>query len=175
MKALFNIENPRVAIISVGVEDKKGNAQVHETFELLKNNPNVNFVGNMEARDMLSGEYDVLVADGYIGNVALKATEGAIVTLMDIIKSEIMASGLSGKIGYMLLKKAFKNVKKRMDYTSVGGSPFLGVQKIIVKSHGSSKAKTITAAIEQVKSIHEAHIVEKIKEYSQSVLATEGE
>lgn len=173
MKAMFGIENPRVAIISVGVEDKKGNAQVHETFELLKNNPNVNFVGNMEARDMLSGEYDVLVADGYVGNVALKATEGAIETLMDILKTEIMASGIMGKIGGALLKGAFKRIKARMDYTSIGGSPFLGVQKVLVKSHGSSKAKTIAAAIAQVKTIHEAGIVDKIKEYCASILASE--
>lgn len=165
MKSLFNIENPRVALISVGVEDKKGNAQVHEAFELLKNNPNINFVGNMEARDMLSGDYDVLVADGYIGNVALKATEGAIETLMGLIKTEINNAGIQGKLGGLLLKKSFKKIKQRMDYTSVGGSPFLGVEKIIVKSHGSSKAKTIYAAILQVKTIHEAKIIDKIKEY----------
>ena len=99
MRAMFNIENPRVALISVGVEDKKGNAQIHEAFELLKNNPNVNFVGNMEARDLLSGDYDVLVADGYIGNVALKSTEGAIETLMATIKREINNSGVAGKLG----------------------------------------------------------------------------
>ena len=174
MKALYNIENPRVAIISVGVEDKKGNAQVHEAFELLKNNPNVNFVGNMEARDMLSGDYDVLVADGYVGNVALKATEGAVETLMHIIKTEIKDSGLSGKLGGLLLKKAFNNIKQRMDYTSIGGSPFLGVQKILVKSHGSSKAKTIHAAILQVKAIHEAGIIDEIKDYCAQVLS-EGE
>ena len=171
MKALFNIKNPKVAIISVGTEDKKGNTQVHEAFELLKNNPNVNFVGNMEARDILSGDYDVLVADGYVGNVALKATEGAVETLMGVLKAEIMASGIKGKLGGVLLKGAFKRIKERMDYTSVGGSPFLGVQKILIKSHGSSKAKTITAAIEQVKTIHEAGIIDKIKEYSQTVLA----
>ncbi|MBQ9790352.1 MAG: phosphate acyltransferase PlsX [Clostridia bacterium] len=170
MRNMFGIESPRVAIISVGVEDKKGNAQVHETFELLKNNPNVNFVGNMEARDMLSGDFDVLVADGYVGNVALKATEGAFETIMSVLKSEIMASGLKGKIGGALLKNAFKRIKERMDYTSVGGSPFLGVQKILIKSHGSSKAKTIVAAIEQVKTIHEAGVVDKIKAYSASVL-----
>lgn len=171
MKALFNIENPRVALISVGVEDKKGNAQVHEAFELLKNNPNINFVGNMEARDLLSGDYDVLVADGYIGNVALKSTEGAIETLMNTIKREINNSGLSGKLGGLFLKKAFKKVKQEMDYTSVGGSPFLGVEKILIKSHGSSKAKTIYAAILQVKTLHEASVVDKIKEYCQSVLS----
>jgi len=175
MKKLFNIENPRVAIISVGVEDKKGNAQVHEAFELLKNNPNVNFVGNMEARDMLSGDYDVLVADGYIGNVALKATEGAIETLMGFLKEEITKAGIKGKLGYLMLKKAFQNLKDKMDYTSVGGSPFLGVQKILIKSHGSSKAKTIAAAVAQVKTIHNAGIIDSIKEYSQSVLASEGE
>ena len=174
MKALFNIENPKVAIISVGVEDKKGNAQVHEAFALLKNNPNVNFVGNMEARDMLSGDYDVLVADGYVGNVALKATEGAVETVMEIIKSEIKNSGLSGKLGGLLLKKAFKRIKQNMDYTSIGGSPFLGVQKILIKSHGSSKAKTIHAAIVQVKTIHEAGIIGKIKDYCDQVLS-EGE
>ena len=165
MQALFNIEKPRVAIISVGVEDKKGNQQVHETFELLKNNPNVNFVGNMEARDLLSGDYDVLVADGYIGNVALKATEGAIETLMEILKREINNSGLSGKLGGLLLKKAFSNVKKELDYTSVGGSAFLGIEKIVIKSHGSSKAKTIHAAILQAKTMYQAHTIDKIKEY----------
>ena len=174
MKALYDIEKPRVAIISVGVEDKKGNAQVHEAFELLKNNPNVNFVGNMEARDMMSGDYDVLVADGYVGNVALKATEGAVETLMEIMKTEINNSGLGGKLGGLLLKKAFRNIKQRMDYTSIGGSPFLGVQKILIKSHGSSKAKTIHAAILQVKTIHEARIIDKIKEYCGQVLS-EGE
>ena len=171
MKAMFNISSPRVAIISVGVEDKKGNAQVHEAFDLLKNNPNVNFVGNMEARDILSGDYDVLVADGYIGNVALKATEGAVETLMDMLKYEINNSGLSGKIGGLFLKKAFKRIKQRMDYTSVGGSPFLGVEKILIKSHGSSKAKTIYAAIMQVKTIHEAGIIGEIKDYCAHILA----
>ncbi len=171
MKCLYGIEKPRVAIISVGVEDKKGNMQVHETFELLKNNPNVNFVGNMEARDMLSGEYDVLVADGYIGNVALKATEGAVETVMTILKEEIKNTGIKGKLGYLMLKKAFKNLKAKMDYTTVGGSPFLGVKKILIKSHGSSKAETIAAAIGQAVSVHEAKIIDSIEEYSASVLA----
>ena len=97
-------------------------------------------------------------------------------SVLSMLKKEIYESGIKGKLGALLLKKAFENLKEKMDYTKVGGSPFLGVEKIVVKSHGSSKAKTIHAAIAQVKTIHEAKIIDKIKEYSAQVLAAaEGE
>lgn len=164
VKAMLGIENPRVALISNGVEDHKGNEQIHETFELLKNTPEINFVGNMEAREMFSGDYDVLVADGFTGNVALKTAEGTMNTFMNILKQEIKGGGLRAKIGYLFMKKAFKNLKRRLNYTEVGGSPFLGIEKILVKSHGSSKAKTIYACVRQVIDIHNSNYIEKMRE-----------
>ena len=164
VKAMLGIENPRVGLISNGVEDHKGNEQIHQTFELLKNTPEINFVGNMEAREMFSGDYDVLVADGFTGNVALKSAEGTINTFMDVLKQEIKGGGLRAKIGYLFLKKAFKNLKKRLNYTEVGGSPFLGIEKILVKSHGSSKAKTIYACVRQVIDIHNSNYIDKMRD-----------
>lgn len=164
VKAMLGIENPRVALISNGVEDHKGNEQIHQTFELLKNTPEINFVGNMEAREMFSGDYDVLVADGFTGNVALKAAEGTSNAFMDILKQEIKGGGLRAKIGYLFMKKAFKNLKRRLNYTEVGGSPFLGIEKILVKSHGSSKAKTIYACVRQVIDIYNSNYIEKMRD-----------
>ena len=164
VKAMLGIENPRVGLISNGVEDHKGNEQIHQTFELLKNEKQINFVGNMESREMFSGDYDVLVSDGFTGNIAMKAAEGTINTFNAILKSEIKSGGLRAKIGYLLLKKSFKNLKKRINYTEVGGSPFLGIDKILVKSHGSSKAKTIYSCVLQVLDIHKSNYIEKMRE-----------
>lgn len=164
VKAMLGIENPRVALISNGVEDHKGNEQIHETFELLKNTPEINFVGNMEAREMFSGNYDVLVADGFTGNVALKSAEGTSNAFMDILKQEIKGGGLRAKLGYLFMKKALKGLKRRLNYTEVGGSPFLGIEKILIKSHGSSKAKTIYACVRQVIDIYNSNYIEKMRE-----------
>ena len=164
VKAMLGIENPRVGLISNGVEDHKGNEQIHQTFELLKNEKEINFVGNMEAREMFSGDYDVLVCDGFTGNVAMKAAEGTLNTFNTILKSEVMKGGLKSKIGALLMKKAFKNVKKQINYTEVGGSPFLGIDKILVKSHGSSKAKTIYSCVVQVLDIYKSNYIEKMRE-----------
>ncbi len=164
VKSMLGIENPRVALISNGVEDHKGNEQIHETFELLKNTPEINFVGNMEAREMFSGNYDVLVADGFTGNVALKSAEGTSNAFMDILKQEIKGGGLRAKLGYLFMKKALKGLKRRLNYTEVGGSPFLGIEKILIKSHGSSKAKTIYACVRQVIDIYNSNYIEKMRE-----------
>ena len=164
VKAMLGIENPRVGLISNGVEDHKGNEQIHQTFELLKNCKEINFVGNMEAREMFSGDYDVLVADGFTGNVAMKSAEGTINTFMSVLKKEIMEGGLRAKLGYMMMKKVFKNLKSQLNYTDVGGSPFLGLNKILIKSHGSSKAKTIYSCVLQVLEIHKSNYIEKMRE-----------
>ena len=164
VRAMLGIEKPRVGLISNGVEDHKGNEQIHQTFELLKNTPEINFVGNMEAREMLSGDYDGLVCDGFTGNVALKSAEGTMNTLMGVLKQEIQNGGVKSKIGYLFMKKALKNLKRRLNYTEVGGSPFLGINKILVKSHGSSKAKTIYACVRQVIDIHNSNYIEKMRE-----------
>lgn len=163
MKAMYGVENPRVALVSVGTEDHKGNSLTHEAFQMLKNIPNINFVGNMEARDSLSGNYDVLVCDGFVGNTLLKSTEGAIDAMNKMLKEEIYGLGLRGKIGYLFLKKAFKKLKMRMNYTSVGGAAFLGIEKLVIKTHGSSKAETIFSCVKQVKALYNANMIENLK------------
>ena len=162
-RTMFGVENPRVALLSNGVEDKKGNDLVKKTFPLMKQLP-INFVGNMEAREMLSGDFDVLVADGFTGNVAMKSAEGTINTFMTVLKNEIMNGGLSAKLGAGLLKKTFKKIKSRLNYTEVGGSPFLGLEKILIKSHGSSKAKTIYSCVLQILDIHKSNYIENMRE-----------
>lgn len=163
MKAMFNMESPRVGLVSVGTEDHKGNALTLEAFKLLKDMPNINFVGNMESRDALSGKYDVLVCDGFVGNTLLKSTEGAVDCVNKLLKEEILKLGLKGKLGYLMLKKAFKGLKNRMNYTSVGGAAFLGVQKLVIKSHGSSKAETIYSCVKQAQQLVNAKIINSLK------------
>lgn len=164
VRQMLGIENPRVGLISNGVEDHKGNDQIHQTFELLKNTPEINFVGNMEAREMLSGDFDVLVADGFTGNVAMKSAEGTLNAFMKVLKNEIMNGGLQAKLGAAMLKKTFKKIKAHLNYTDVGGSPFLGLEKILIKSHGSSKAKTIYSCVLQIMDIHKSNYIEKMRE-----------
>lgn len=116
----------------------------------------------MEARDLLSGDYDVVVCDGFWGNVALKSCEGTAQMLMKLLKKEIM-SGFFSKIAGAMLKKKFKKLQTVMDYNAGGGAPFIGVEKLVIKSHGSSKAKSICGSIMQVVNMHKAGLVDKIK------------
>jgi len=161
MKAMHGIKEPRVALVNVGTEDHKGNEFTHEVFAKLKELKNINFVGNMEARDALSGKYDVIVCDGFTGNVLLKSAEGGVDALNQIMKEEILKAGLKGKLGYLLLKKALKNVKSRINYTTVGAA-FLGVQKLVIKSHGSSKAETIYSCVLQLRNLHNANMINNL-------------
>lgn len=147
MQNIFKIKKPRVALLNVGVEDKKGNELIKQTFPYLKQMP-INFVGNIEARDFLSGNYDVVVADGFSGNVLLKSSEGAVNMVLKSLKAEIQKSLIS-KLGALFLKPAFNNLKKRLDYTKYGGSPLLGTKKLVIKSHGSSEAENIYQSIKQ--------------------------
>lgn len=152
---------PKVALLSNGTEDTKGNALNREVFPLLKD-AGINFVGNMEARDILSGETDVVVTDGFAGNVALKSLEGGIASLMAVMKQEIMST-LKGKIGGLLLKDAFRAIKNKMDYNKQGGAVFLGVEKVVVKAHGSSKAVAVSNAVLQAGEAADRDIIGKIK------------
>lgn len=161
MRAVYGIENPRVGLVSVGVEDHKGNELTKEVFTRLKALP-INFMGNMEARDALTGEYDVLVCDGFVGNVLLKSVEGTAGVVMSMIKKEIMSSA-SAKFGALFMKKAFKHLKYDMDYNTKGGAPFLGIEKIIVKAHGASNDVAIRAAVMQVMKMADGNLVQNIK------------
>lgn len=163
MHCVEGIENPGIGLLSNGSEESKGNALNREAFPLLKNS-DMNFIGNVEAREILSGKIDVVVADGYGGNIALKACEGTALALFDMIKTGIYSGGLRAKLGYLLLKPVFKDVKRRMDYNDYGGAVLLGLEKIVIKSHGSSKAKAICNSILQAKEAAESGLVSKIEE-----------
>jgi glycerol-3-phosphate acyltransferase PlsX len=172
-KEMFGVENPRVALLNVGTENHKGNELCHETFPLLQK-LDINFVGNMEARDLLSGDYDVVVADGFAGNVLLKSTEGALKNFMKELKSGIK-SGFWTKIGGIFMLKMFKNLKKRYDFDVYGGAPFLGCKKLIIKAHGSSKAKSIEASIEEMLKLYDKNLNENIEKALSKVQIEEKE
>ena len=174
VKAIRGIENPKVALISNGVEDTKGNELVHKAFELLKGCKEINFAGNIEGRDLLTGEYDVLVCDGFVGNVAMKSAESTLNAFNSILKQEVKKSGIGAKLGALMLKKTFRKLKGRINYTEVGGSPFLGLEKILIKSHGSSKAKTIYTCVLQIMEIHKSNYIEKMKEGIKNSSIVEG-
>lgn len=163
MSEVAGVKNPRVALLSNGTEDKKGNALTKEAFAMLKEAKGLNFVGNMEARDILSGEYDVVVADGFNGNIALKSIEGAVGCILATLKTEIKASK-KATLGALMMKGAFRKVKAKLDYNKKGGAVLLGMDKIIVKAHGSSKAEAMKNAIFQAYNAAAMNVSGKIKE-----------
>lgn len=162
-KVVSGIQNPRVGLLSNGTEDKKGNELNREAFPLLKENSKINFIGNLEARDILTGEYDVVVSDGFSGNIALKASEGTAGAMFGLIKENIEKGGLRAKLGYLLLKPALKNVKRVLDYNEKGGAMLLGLTKAVVKCHGNSKANAVKAAILQAAGIAERGLTASIE------------
>ena len=159
----LGVRNPKIALLSNGTEDEKGNALNHEVFPVLKSLKSINFVGNCEARDILSGEYDVIVADGFSGNVALKSMEGAIGVVLKSIKQGVYGS-IKGKIGGLFLKKTFSSLKDKLDYNNKGGALFLGVNKPVIKAHGSSKRLAIKNTVLQAVEYAKFNISEKITE-----------
>ena len=160
-KNVLGAENPSIGLINVGTEEEKGNELTKASYPLLKAS-GMNFVGNVEPREAPKGEVNVLVCDGFAGNTLLKTYEGTASTLMKMLKNEICNS-LLGKIGAVFLIPVFKKLKKRFDYTEVGGAPFLGVQGICIKAHGSSDANAFKNAIRQGKIFYENDILSKIK------------
>jgi len=162
MQSMRGIENPRVGLVNNGAEAEKGCALTKEAYELLDADKRLNFVGNVEARDITYDKADIIVCDGFVGNVILKFMEGVAGTLMGIIKKEIYGDTRS-KIGGLLAKPAFKRVKKAMDYNEVGGAPLLGVRGNVVKAHGSCKGHAMACAIRQAVQMVEGGVVEKIE------------
>lgn len=148
MHKVYNIEAPRVALLNIGAEAEKGDHLRKAAYSLLSDTPGIRFVGNMESRDLLSGKYDLVVCDGFSGNVLVKTTEGTALELLKKVKADI-TSGLSNKIGALFLYKTFMREKAFMDYQNYGGSVLLGTSKVIVKGHGSSKAEAVKKCIEQ--------------------------
>ena len=173
-EGMLGVKDARVGLLNNGAEAHKGNELTQEAYKLLSETRGINFVGNCEARDILSGDYDVVVCDGFNGNIALKSAEGTANTMLKLIKDGVYSGGLKSKLGALMLKSVFKNVKKKMDYNAHGGACFLGVNKIVVKSHGASKSKSITASILQAKSLSEAKVCDKIKSGITEVLAVQN-
>ncbi|MBQ9700683.1 MAG: phosphate acyltransferase PlsX [Lachnospiraceae bacterium] len=163
MENIMGIEKPRVAIVNNGAEEEKGNALVHETFPLLKNCPDINFIGSIEAREIPSGYADVIVCDAFVGNVILKLYEGLGTTLVSEIKKGLMSS-FKSKIGALLIKPALKKTLKKFMDDEQGGAPLLGLNGLVVKAHGSSDAKDIKNAIYQCINFKEQGINDKIRE-----------
>ena len=163
MESVMGVKNPRVGIVNIGAEEEKGNALVKETYPLLKNCPEINFIGSVEARDIPAGAADVIVCEAFVGNVILKLYEGIGASLIKKVKSGMMAS-LRSKIGALLVKPALKKTLKTFDTEEYGGAPLLGLTGLVVKTHGSSKAVEIKNSILQCIAFKEQKINEKIKE-----------
>ncbi len=163
MENVMGIKNPKVGIVNNGAEEEKGNALVKETFPLLKNCPEINFIGSVEARDIPAGVADVIVCEAFVGNVVLKMYEGVSSCLMKKVKEGMMSS-LRSKIGALLVKPALKKTLKSFSTEEYGGAPMLGLNGLVVKSHGSSNAVEIKNSILQCVTFTEQKINEKIKE-----------
>jgi len=144
-KAVFNVSTPRIALLSIGEEDTKGNELTRETFKYLKN-ADLHFIGNIEGKDIFTGSADVIVCDGFIGNIVLKVSEGLAETILKMLKMEI-ANITTGRIGYLMIKPAIRSFKKRTDYSEYGGAPLLGINGTCIISHGRSSARAIKNAI----------------------------
>lgn len=155
-------ENPRIGLLSIGEEDTKGNILTKETFRYLKSSP-LNFIGNVEGKDVYRGSADVIVCDGFIGNVALKISEAVAETMGKMLSGEIRKS-ITGKIGYLLLKKAFTSFKKRVDYAEYGGAPLLGVNGVSIICHGRSTPKAIKNAIGMSVRLSEVRTVQYLQD-----------
>lgn len=164
MENVIGVKNPKVGIVNIGAEEEKGNALVKETFPMLKECPDLNFMGSVEARDIPGGACDVAVSEAFAGNIVLKMYEGTAATLLDVLKKSMMSS-LRSKIGALLLKPALKKSLKAFDASQYGGAPLLGLKGLVVKTHGSSKAVEIEHSINQCVQFKEQRINEKIKEH----------
>ncbi len=163
MENIVGIKNPRVAIVNIGAEEEKGNALVKETFPLLKNCTDINFIGSIEAREIPEGYADVIVCEAFVGNVILKLYEGLASTLLSKVKEGLMSS-LRSKIGALLIKPALKKTLKSFQADQYGGAPLLGLNGLVVKTHGNSKALDVTNSILNCVKFKEQRINENIKE-----------
>ena len=162
LENVYGVTRPRTALLNVGKEPEKGDDIRREAFRLLQETSSVNFVGNMESRDLLGGSYDVVVTDGFAGNVLVKTTEGTAIELLKKLKKDIYSRTLY-KVGALLMKRMFLEEKEFMNYQNYGGSVLLGTQKVVVKGHGSSKAVAVEKCIEQAYKMETSRLSDKIE------------
>ena len=174
MENIMGVKNPRVGIVNIGAEEEKGNALVKETFPLLKECEGINFTGSIEAREIPHGGADVIVTDAFAGNVVLKLYEGVAATLISAVKKGLMST-LRSKIGALLIKPALKSTLKSFDADQYGGAPMLGLNGLVVKTHGSAKANDVKNSIIQCVTFKEQKINEKIAEFIAAQKAAKAE
>jgi glycerol-3-phosphate acyltransferase PlsX len=160
-RSIFGTRRPTVGLLSIGEEETKGNELTRESFQLLKHLP-LNFVGNVEGRDLYNGEVDVIVTDGFVGNVALKTSEGVANLVRSALKEALRAT-ITRQVGYLLSRSAFSDFKKRLDHTEYGGAPLLGLKGVCIITHGSSNANAIKNAIRVASEFSESHVNEEIE------------
>ena len=161
-RSIFGTGRPRVGLLSNGEEETKGNELTRETYKLLKQLP-LNFVGNVEGRDLYNGQVDVIVCDGFVGNVALKISEGVVELVREALKDSLRAT-ITRQVGFLLSRKAFVEFKKRVDYTEYGGAPLLGLKGVCIVSHGSSNANAIKNAVRVASEFAQRQINAKIEQ-----------
>ncbi|HBT19164.1 MAG TPA: phosphate acyltransferase PlsX [Clostridiaceae bacterium] len=162
-EAIKGVSNPKVGLINIGGEEEKGNELTKVAYGLLKEEKSLNFIGNVEPREITDGDVDILVCDGFTGNVVLKMYEGVVKNLMSMIKGAMMST-LKGKIGGLLVKPSLKEFMKKNDYKEEGGASLLGVNGIVVKAHGTSDARAFKNALRQAKNFYDKDYLEKFKE-----------
>ena len=160
-KYVLGVNDPKVGLVNIGVEEEKGNALTKEVYGMLKETEDINFIGNIEPREIPTGDTDVVVCDGFVGNTILKLTEGVGMNLFGMIKDAIMTGPY--KLAAAMLKKPLKSIKVKFDSEEIGGAPFLGLKSLVVKAHGSTEAKGIKNAIKQCVIFVENDIVNKIE------------
>lgn len=164
LKQVLNIKTPKIALANIGSEKTKGDKLTVDTYGLLENTSlSLNFIGNIEAREILQGKADIIVCDGFVGNMILKTLEGAVLELMKGLKTALISSTRS-KVGAALIKPALRDFKNKFDYSEHGGAPILGVKEIVIKAHGSSDEKAFKNAIRQAKICYENNVNELIQE-----------
>lgn len=162
-KYIFNIESPKIGLLNIGAEASKGNELSQTTYPMLEATKTISFYGNIEGRDITEGIVDVVVCDGFVGNVILKFGEGIALFIMQLVKDSIRKGGILAKLGAMAVMPAFKHLKKRLDFTEYGGAPLLGVDGSFIICHGSSKAKTIRHAVRVAGELVEEDVVGHIR------------
>ena len=161
-RVIFRVERPRIGLLSIGEEEHKGNELTHEATKLLKEMKSLNFIGNVEGRDLYTDRADVIVCDGFVGNVALKVSEGVAEVIRHMLRESLQAT-ITRKIGALMARSAFAEFKKRIDYSEFGGAPLLGVKGVCIISHGRSNAKAIKNAIRMAKVFAEGQTPQKIE------------
>ncbi|MGM0218858.1 phosphate acyltransferase PlsX [Enterococcus sp. AZ126] len=160
-----NIAKPRVALLNNGAEETKGSELTKKAFELLSEEEGIHFIGNVEARDLLSGAADVVVTDGFTGNAVLKSIEGTALNMMGLLKSSILAEGFKGKMGALLLKNALRGMKDEMDYSKHGGAVLFGLKAPVIKTHGSTGPEAVRYTIRQIHTMLKTEVVPQLVNY----------